>query len=391
MAFLRTSFSALKANKRENFESTYKFRKKVDFKVGTDVYVLPLGLEHGFFETPVHRVLPHEVDGQTIGFGGYGFPTNIRCKGYDAEGNKIESLCCKLARLEKERFPEKDDSGKRIIGFPSYRMHIPVLILGNSLADKSKMSYPISKVSILNELNSEKGLNFSYLEMASSTFQQDIFNKLGEELKNNGVLDYELSESSEEYFQAVGQHLMNTVIKVRGVSKQGFGVALQEYSFFPFSSEAIASGSPEGEREAIINYRKNDTIMAKVNEYLQLFRGEVDRLFRDWTDKELQEYYNSAVGRDLKANVVTQAAAPVQETVEVITPAPQVAQPVAPAAPAPQEAPQPKAEPVSEEDLDSFLSNPFQESATAIQQEPTADSSLDDFAFDLDNDDDFLS
>ena len=116
MAFKRTSFSALKSQKKEYFESIYKFSKKVpNFKPGDDVYVIPLGLEGGFFETPCHRVMPHKVDGQTIGFGGSGYAVYIKCNGVNEDGERNEgALCCQLAKKERER--QKSDFKFQRIG-----------------------------------------------------------------------------------------------------------------------------------------------------------------------------------------------------------------------------------------------------------------------------------
>ena len=263
-------------------------------------------------------VRPHKVNGQLVGFGNTNFAVYLKCKGIDEEGNKTESLCCTLAQMEKERIPDKEESAKRIISFTSYRVHIPVLILGNSLNDKKKDTYPVSKVSILNNLRSESGLNFAYIEMASSSFKNDIISAYGKKLKEDGIIDYELDENSEEFFEEVLNRLPNTVVKVHGISKQGFNAALKEYSFFPFDNASIASASPEGEREAIINYRDNQEIQNKVCEFLDLFNIEVDNMFNDWTEKDLQEYYNSAIGADLKAPLKVATPAPSTEVVEEI-------------------------------------------------------------------------
>ena len=303
MAFKRTNAKSLVSNSTKRFSQAYKFSTKANFDVGKDAYVLFLGLESGYYETPCHMVRPHKVNGQLVGFGNTNFAVYLKCKGIDEEGNKTESLCCTLAQMEKERIPDKEESGKRIISFTSYRVHIPVLILGNSLNDKKKDTYPVSKVSILNNLRSESGLNFAYLEMASSSFKKDIIQAYGNKLKEEGTLDYEMSDESEEFFDEVLKRLPNTVVKVRGVSKQGFNAALKEYSFFPFDNASIASASPEGEREAIVNYRDNQEIQNKICEFLDLFNLEVDNMFNDWTEKDLQEYYNSAIGADLKAPI----------------------------------------------------------------------------------------
>ena len=318
MAFKRTGAKSLVNNNTKRFSQAYKFSTKANFDIGKDVYVLFLGLESGYYETPCHMVRPHKVNGQLVGFGRSNFAVYLKCKGLDEEGNRTESLCCTLAQMEKERIPDKEESAKRIVSFASYRVHIPVLILGNSLGDKKKDTYPVSKVSILNNLRSESGLNFAYIEMASSSFKKDVIQAYGNKLKEEGILDYELDDESEEFLEEVLKRLPNTVVKIRGVSKKGFNAALKEYSFFPFENASIASASPEGEREAIINYRDNQEIQNKVCEFLDLFNIEVDNMFNDWTEKDLQEYYNSAIGADLKAPIKGKEEAPTKEVVEEV-------------------------------------------------------------------------
>ena len=298
MAFKRSSFKSLVREKKEFFATNYKLSKKITWDFGSECYVLMLGLETGFYETAVHRIRTHKIDGQTIGFGNSGYDVYIKCKGIDEEGNKIPSLCCQLAKAEKER---TDKPESRCLNFMSTRVHIPILILGNSLKEE-KPSYPVSKVSILNALNSEKGLNFAYLDMAASSFEKDVVQAYGKKLKEDGIIDYEADESSEEYLDDIRKRLINTVVKIKAVRKAGFNQPLKEYSFFPFDNPAVASQSPEGEREAIVNYKKNKEIMAKVDEFLTLFGIEVDNLCNEWTEKDLQEYYNSFVGKALKDN-----------------------------------------------------------------------------------------
>ena len=107
---------------------------------------------------------------------------------------------------------------------------------------------------------------------------------------------------------------------------------MKEYSFFPFDNPTIASGSPAGEREAIIGYKENQEIQNKVCEFLDLFNIEIDNMFNDWTEKDLQEYYNSAIGADIKAPIATAKKQEEEEVVEVV-----------------EAAPTPKADPVEEE------------------------------------------
>ena len=125
MAFKRTNFKSLTSTNKARFSSDYKFSKKASFDIGKEVYIIPLGLESGFFETPCHQVKPHKVNGKMVGFNNSSFSVYIKCKGIDEEGNRSESLCCTLAQLEKERIPDREESAKRIISFTSYRVHLP--------------------------------------------------------------------------------------------------------------------------------------------------------------------------------------------------------------------------------------------------------------------------
>ena len=385
MAFKRTNFKSLIRNGSERFSTAYKFSKKVTFKVGSDAYIIPLGLETGFYETPCHRIAPHKAsNGAYVGFGGTSFATYIKCHGVDMEGNRNESLCCTLAQREKERIPDKNDSGKRIVTFTNYRVHLPVLILGNSLGDNAKATYPVSKVSILNELRSETGLRFAFIEMSSDTFKNSILKAYGKRLKEDGILDYELEEDSEEFLAEVCQRLSKTVIKVHGVSKQGFDAPLKEYSFFPFDNPAIANASPQGEREAIIGYKENQEIQNKICEFLDLFNAEVDNMFMDWTEKDLLSYYNSAVGsaEDTSGEVEDEAPAQEEEKVEVVTSeSSEEEAPVKAPAPKKVEAPKEEKKPISDDELDKVLANPYGEE----------EAELEEFEFDSEEEDSFFN
>ena len=397
MAFKRTGAKSLVNNNTARFSTAYKFSKKANFEVGKDAYIIILGLESGYYETPCHRVMPHKVNGQLVGFGNTNFATYLKCKGIDEEGNRTDSLCCTLAQLEKERIPDKAEAGKRIVSFTTYRVHLPVLILGNSLNDKKKITYPVSKVSILNDLRGESGLNFAYIEMASSSFKNDIISAYGKKLKEDGVIDYELDENSEEFFEEVLQRLPNTIIKVHGISKQGFDAALREYSFFPFDNASIASGSPAGEREAIIGYKDNQEIQNKICEFLDLFNIEVDNMFNDWTEKDLQEYYNSAIGVDIKAPIKApkDPSAEEEEVVEEIEEEeekpskPVKAAPKAPAVEAPSKEEEEEVKlspPASDDDVEAILKG-------AINTDKAAtDDSLEevDMTFDDEDEDSFF-
>lgn len=370
MAFKRNNFKSLKSTKRDDFGSKYKFSKKVpNFKAGSDVYIIPLGLDQGFYETPCHKVRPHKVDGQVIGFGtGVTFEVLVRCDGVDEDGNYKDSLCCRLAKKERER---EEDSEKRIITSQVSRVHLPILILGNSLGDPNKASYPISKVSILNDLKSESGLNFSFLDMATFTFKTEILAAYGKKLKEEGTIDYEMDEESDEFFEEICNRLTNTIIKIHGISKAGWKAALREYSFFPIDGAAVASGSGAAEKEAISHYKENTEIMNQINTYLQLFDVEVDSLIKPAKDKDLQEYYNSALGLDLNApesasdKVVSPSK---EEKIEVVNTSDE----------------DEGAVPPSDEEMDKLLTDPFNEN------EGESDASLDEMELGLEDDESFF-
>lgn len=315
MAFKRTSMAGFVSTKKDFFADKYKFSKVVkDFKPNSECYVLFLGLEDGIFETPCHTVVPYKDGDQLIGLNGNNYSSTIKCGGIDSEGNKIPSLCCMLAEKERKRCSDYKD---RIISGRTMKIHVPILILGNSLQDNRDI-YPVSKVSILNSLNSVEGLKFSYLEMASSSFKKDILQAYGNKLKEIGVIDYEMEEESEEYFNTVLSNLCNTVVKIKGTSKQGFSATLKTFSFFPFSDPSIANGSPQGEREAIVNYKSNPKIIEKVQEYLTLFGTEVDNLLFTKSDKDLQLFYDSAIKALTGKEPVTEAQ-PVEQKIEFVT------------------------------------------------------------------------
>lgn len=390
MAFKRTNFTSLVKRNNTSFKVAYSFSKKVGtkFEVGSDAYIIPLGLETGYYETPCHRIKTHKApNGEIVGFKGSTFDSYIKCKGIDSEGNKTESVCCILAQKEKTRIPDKENSGQRIISSVGYRMHLPVLILGNSLTE-AKKSYPVSKVSILNDLRSEAGLKFAYLEMSSSTFGKDIVQAYGNKLREDGVLDYDLAEDSEEFLSEVISRLPKTIIKVHGVSKTGFNAAMKEYTFFSFDNPSIASASPAGEKEAILGYQENQEIQNKICEFLDLFNVEVDNMFTDYSDKELIEYYNSAIGIDihtpLEAIGATSQPAQVTETVEVATTPTKVEEKVEVIeTPADTKA----NAPISDENLDNLLDNIGEENEET--KADTAEASLEEFEFDSDEDDFF--
>ena len=410
MAFKRSNFKSLVSTKKEYFASSYNLKNKANFKEGSDVYVIPLGLETGFYETPCHRVIPHKIDGKTIGFNGSQYAVNIKCKGIDADGNTTSSLCCTIAKLEKERFSDSNEYAKRIVSSRTIRIHLPILILGNSLNDDSKISYPISKVALKKELASEGGLRFSYLDLSATTFKKDILNAYGKKLQEDGILDYDLAEDSEDFMMEVVKRLENTIIKIHGGTKPGFA-AVKEYSFFPLDNPAIASQSPEGERDLIVNFKKNAKINQQISEQLTLFDSEVDNLVNNWTEKDLQEYYNSALGVPLSTPIgeaasikkqiaeKAEASKEPEETVVVKKAEPKKAEPVeeideGTTKEISMDEPTKKLDPpASAEEIQEFINNPYDDEESASEGEVTKEAveELDEFEYDLDGDDEFFN
>lgn len=262
------------------FNSEYGLSKKANLGVGVEVYLLLLGLDTGIYETPKHNVKQRKVGSTSKGFRG-NYDTSIVCKGYDVEGNRVEgAVCCQLAQEEKDRLPDKNDSSKRMISFTNNVVHIPALILGNSETDPKKKQIPPTKLSI-------KTYDFTYLELAQSTFQKVFVEELATKLKNDGMIDYEL-EGDELQAEVLSQ-LKNTIVKITGIaSDKGFAYE-KSYSFIPFTMSAI--GKNTDEYTAITNYTENKPVMNDVIDFLQLFDTKVDDLVvNDWTDEELLKY-----------------------------------------------------------------------------------------------------
>ena len=73
------------AEQKVYFSSEYGFNKKTDFKIGSDVYVIPLDLENGLFTGRYHEVQARKVGNQTKGLVGI-YIHNLE----DSQGNQTE-------------------------------------------------------------------------------------------------------------------------------------------------------------------------------------------------------------------------------------------------------------------------------------------------------------
>lgn len=258
------------------FSTEYGFKKKASFEVGSEVYVIPLDIQNGVFTEMYHDVQPK---GRNTGLRGQ-YATPVKC-------TKASGTCkaCELAQIMYEKYPRTEDekknlenAKKRMISFAKQRVWIPVMILGNSETDSKKRVAP-NKVSLRTH-------DFSYLEMSNKQYTDELFNVLANKLKDDGIIEYDLSE--EEVQEEVAKALSQMVIRVRGVESSFKGKAKKEYSFIPFSMQSL--GTSTGEHDAIVNYMDNATINNEVVDFMTLFTKEVDSLIYTVSDSELESY-----------------------------------------------------------------------------------------------------
>ena len=270
--------------KKAYFSTEYGLKKVAGLAVGKEVCIIPIGLEQGIYKTQVHKV---RAKGKQNGFKGW-FDTNIICKGVDPETGEHDenALCCQYAQAEKERFPEKEDAGKRLISFSSTLVHLPVMLLSANVPERFEGKMP-------QELLSIKVPQFSFLELAGSTFESAIVGGLRKKLEDDEIITYKTTE--EEAQDIVNKWLMNCIIKIKCVPTNKKLPYEREFSFIPFYSKKIALET--GERERIIHYRKDEAIMLEANKFLTLFDTKVDELVTSWKDEELREYIETSVKR----------------------------------------------------------------------------------------------
>lgn len=277
------------------FSSEYGFKKKANFGVGSEVYIIPLDIQNGIFTEMYHDVQPKA---KNVGLRGQ-YATPVKC-------TKASGTCkaCELASIMYEKYPKTGDekkdlenAKKRIVNFAKQRVWIPVMILGNSETDPKKKIAP-NKVSL-------RTYDFSYLEMSNKQYKEELFNVLANKLKDDGVIEYDLSE--EEVQQEVGKALSQMVIRVRGVESSFKGRAKKEYSFIPFSMQSL--GASTGEHDAIVNYMKNTTINNAVVDFITLFSSEVDTLTYTIPDAELEAYVLEANEKSENMSAFKQATA----------------------------------------------------------------------------------
>lgn len=274
------------------FAKEWGFKYQANFKVGSEVYVIPLDITNGVFTANYHDV---KAKSKTNCLNNSQFGTAVKC-------TKETGHCtaCDLAKLMYEKYPKTGDTKKdaeqavkRIISGSRERVWIPVLILGNSETDTNKKQIPPQKLSL-------KTYKFSYLEMSNRQYQEQILNVMKNKLKDEGVIEYDLSD--EESLEEVNKFLNKCIIRVRGVATSfqpnNDNVASKEYSFIPFSAKSI--GMATGEHDAIANYQSNTALMNDITDFLTLFSSEIDNTLTSVSDEVLKSYV-------LEANEKTEA------------------------------------------------------------------------------------
>ena len=272
--------------KKVYFSTQHSFKGVTGFKKGDKKYVMLLKPDEFMFSTRIHSV---KAKSKEVGFQGK-FGTNIKCKSVEGEE---KALCCQLADSEKEKYPEKEESGKRMISYGKYIYHIPVVVLGHNLTDPNTKTYPVSNASI------SKGYEFAYLEVHGSTYSTEILAKLGEQLKKDEVIDFDLED--DELTEAINANLGNVIVEISaGEPKQGsFAKYQTNYSFIPFTDSKIARKS--GDYEKITQWKdlpEMENFRNDVDDFLKLLEDHEPELTVDWTEERLRNYVVDSVERD---------------------------------------------------------------------------------------------
>ena len=303
---IRRSYSApAKTSEPTTFAGKYSLRNRAGLDaVGKEAYVIPLDMSAGYVELPYHT-LKKCADG--TGFKNSQFGTKIACHKFDKNtGEVIDQLplCCRLAQAEKDRLPDKDKSMYRALSFTSRRNVIPVMVLSTSESDTSKKP-TLKKVSVKN------GIDFSFIDIASTAY--DEFTKgVQESMETDGLIESTEDMDSEDLAIEVAKYLQNSIIKVSNVAGRNPGIPYEKaFRAIPLSNQMVAKESgeqklitylsqvingtfPQAKLSALYEkYPEIQTINNQVIDFLDLFNAEVDNLVSDWTDEELQNYYNT--------------------------------------------------------------------------------------------------
>ena len=313
---IRRSYSApAKTNEPTTFAGKYSLKNKAGLDaVNKDAYVLPLDMAAGYVELPYHT-LKKCADG--TGFKNSQFGAKISCHKYDKNTGEVVDqlpLCCRLAQLEKDRLSDKEKSMYRAISFTSRRNVIPVLVLSSTETDSNKKA-SLRKISIKN------GVDFSFIDMSSSAYEEFTKDVQGT-METEGIIESADDMDPEELAQEVAKYLQGSVLKISNVAGRNPGIPYEKaFKAIPLTNQMVAKDSgeqkiityvsqvingtfPKAKLDALFEkYPEVQTINNQVIDFLELFNSEVDNLVSDWTDEELQSYYNTYLE---KAGVIAQ-------------------------------------------------------------------------------------
>lgn len=293
MAKVGAKKAAKAVEKKVYFNSEYSFNKVSKLKVGDRRYCLFLKPSEFLFQTMIHSVKKNKATGK--GFQGL-FDTNIKCKSYDSLGEPTgeKAICCQLYDLEKERNPEKEDAGKRLISYSKATFHVPVAILGHNLKDPSVKIYPIANVSV------DNGYELAFLEFNAGSWSKDILGKLSKKLKDESIIEFDLE--GEDLMDATIANLDKVVLEVNAdePNQGSFARFIRSYEFIPFTDAKIARATKEHDK--ITNWETDPDMLDfrnDVSAFLTLLEQNEDQLVvSTWEDESLKNYIDSMIQRD---------------------------------------------------------------------------------------------
>lgn len=309
MAFRRSWSHVRRVAEPTTFSGKYGLKRVAGLsEVGKECFAIPLDMANGYSCLPYHSLKKNDSEG----FHGSTFNSvKIICKRYDpetGEPSKELPLCCKLAQMEKDRIPEQDDSPKRAITFASFRYVFPVLVLSTT-EDNPKKKPTLKKLSL-------NGIGFSYLDLAEASYEEEFKNKVISELVKAGEIDDPDEIDQQDLMQHVADYISHSIIRIANVAAKSPAIPYQKsFDIIPVTHKLL--GVESGEQGAIkvlckllageYKPEQYDKIYAKypnlqeinnqVIDFLQLYNDNVDSLVEEWTEDELQKYYNSFVAK----------------------------------------------------------------------------------------------
>ncbi len=281
--------------KKVYFSSLYSFSKVAKMAVGHRRYFMFINPEENFYSFSGHEL---KAKGPDKGFKGL-FNTFIKCKGFDDNNEKIEGdkpLCCELFDKEKEKYPAKEDSNKRMMSWAKPKYIVPAVMLGHNLKDPKAISYPVTNVQVSN------GYEFLAMELSQSAWTSDIYPGVVKLLKDQCIIDYELE--GDELQNAVVENLGKILIEVEAVEgAKGTSIAYKKkFNFIHFGDTRIAKLT--GEYNKITEWQtlpEMEDFRNDVAEFITLLDQNQNEFVKDWTDEELKNYVVDSEQR--KANI----------------------------------------------------------------------------------------